>query len=197
MPLAAPPPAAACATTESGGAGQPAAVTVGIASLGVHVTRFLRAPPAGDTGAAPAIAKRRGVCTPHAATLRAIAAFAAARGLDVLLVMSRRRGKRKLAVLRCDGGVDASAYAAVLDVLAHAPELELEAIPVEWSPEGGGLGVPPESVSLGAHGAASLRVFRQRNALSSRKQVAPLVVAVVAKVLEEQGRSPQRSTPST
>ena len=181
----------------------PSAVVVfGVASMAVHVTRFLRCAPrrglgggmslvdgtAGDTPSPPDLVKREGVAVIHPATLGRFLAFARGRGLDFLVLMSRRR-HRKIAFLYTGeqglGGQTAAAaatasppsfsrcqYDALVASMAARTDLCLQALPPVLGGQGEG------SVDTSSDESAvfsSLRIYRQGDGKASRKQVVPMI----------------------
>ena len=134
-------------------AGRPP-LTYGTSSIALHVSDFFAVDGPGkeDAGAGARVAAR-------------CAEFAAARRLDVLIVLSYCQGARQIALLHAPGG-PAALSAGEFERLASAliaarPSLQLEALPV---PEGQ---------------AAALRLFAQGASTASRKQVVPLWAACV------------------
>lgn len=129
-----------------------APLTYGTSSIALHVSDFFSVDSKEEAGAAARVAAR-------------CAEFAAARRLDVLIVLSYCQGVRQIALLHAPGGpaaLSAGEFERLASALVAArPSLQLEALPM---PEGQ---------------TAALRLFSQGASTASRKQVVPLWAACV------------------
>lgn len=159
--------------------------------LAVHAPRFLRHPPAGDpawAGAPQPEPKAVGALHPHAATLGGCFAFAAGKGVDMLVILSRGGGKRRAVLLHTappGGAFTRARFAALADGLAGVKEVGAQELAVRPPTAVSARALTPALADALASGA--VRAFKFRNHRISRKQVVPILDELLAQLATEAG----------
>jgi hypothetical protein len=163
------------------------AVRYGTGVLAIHATRFLRHPPAGDpawAGDPQPEPKAPGALHPHAATLAACFAFAGARGVDMLVILSRGRGKRRTVLLHTapPGATFSRAhFTSLADGLAGVREVDAQELAVRPPTAAVSARALTPALAAALSGGA-VRAFKFRNHRISRKQVVPILDELLAKL---------------